>query len=344
MSSLIRRSISFGQPEQSQGPFYQMSPHLQGRVNMNTAIGIDVSKKFFDVAVSSKPGAVRYDNKPAGMRAAFRAFKALKPELLVMEATGGYERKLADFLRKKGLPVAVVNPRRVRDFARACGRMAKTDRIDAGILAQYAVALEPEPQDAVAPEAAQLKELTARRRQLIDMRTAEKNRMDHAESRCIKDSLKKIIRTFNIEISRLDKAISVIVENSEVLAEKAERLKSVPGIGDVSAHALLTEFPELGTCNRRQAAALLGVAPINRDSGMFRGKRMTGGGRRNLRKQLYMPTLSAIRHNPAIKNFYQHLLDAGKPRLTAVVAAMHKLIIILNSMLKNNSDWNPGFA
>ena len=311
---------------------------------MNTAIGIDVSKHFFDLAVSSKSGATRFDYSPAGLRSAARAIAAAGPELIAMEASGGYERRLAAFLREISLPVAVVNPRRIRDFARAAGCLAKNDRIDAEIVAHYAAVLQPAPQPAAAPQAVQLKALNARRRQLIEMRTAEKNRMEHADDRLTARSIKAVLKVLERQIAEVDEAMKRTLESDEGLREKAARLKSVPGIGEASAQALLTELPELGCCNRRQVASLLGLAPICRDSGTFRGKRMTGGGRRELRTQLYMPTLVAIQHNPVIRDFYQRLVAAGKPRMAAVVASMRKLIVILNTMIKNNQYWKTTSA
>jgi len=311
---------------------------------MTETIGIDVSKSVFDVAAFSGDSLGRYDYTSAGMRQAVRAMRRLKPERIVMEATGGYEARLARYLHEHGLPVAVVNPRRVRDFARATGRMAKTDKIDAAIIARFAGMLDPRPTPPISPEGLRRKALTARRRQLMEMRTAEKNRMDHADDRLIAGSLKAVVKTLDKEIAKVETALEEMIEADETLRDKTARLSSVPGIGPLTARTLVAELPELGEYNRRQIAALLGVAPINRDSGVFKGKRMTGGGRRELRTQLYMPTLVAIQHNPVIRRYYQRLIQTGKPKMTAVVASMRKLLVVMNTMMKNNDVWNPKFA
>lgn len=306
---------------------------------MNQQIGIDVSKRFFDVA--SGTGVQRYEYTTEGMRRAMKAIRPLEPQRIVMEATGGYEDRLALFLQNKGLPVAVVNPRRIRDFARATGRLAKTDRIDAMIIARFAEVLKPECHQLISGQRRKLRALVARRRQLIAMRTAEQNRKEHVDDAIIARSLKSIIQALQKAIISVNEAIRRIIQKDSELSEKATLLATVPGIGPLTAHALVAELPELGCYNRRQIAALLGVAPINRDSGTFRGKRMTGGGRRQLRTQLFMPTLVATRHNPVIKEFYQRLVDEGKPKMTAVIAAMRKLLVIMNSMLKESKPWNP---
>jgi transposase len=257
-----------------------------------------------------------------------------------MEATGGYEYAAAAELSANGLPVAVVNPRRIRDFAKAVGVTAKTDKIDARVIALYAANCKPMPQGVLDDNSRRIKALTSRRQQLLQMRTAENNRMEHAIDKEISRSLNTIIKSINKEIEKVDKQIGEHIDNMPELKEKADKLKSVPGIGDTTAAMLISELPELGTFNRRQIASLVGVAPINRDSGTFRGKRMTGGGRKNVRNRLFMPTLVAIRHNPPLRKYYRRLVEEkGKTKMVAVVAAMRKLLCIMNAMLKNNQKW-----
>ncbi len=311
---------------------------------MNECVGIDISKMCFDVEMASSGKRRHYDYTASGMRKALKDIQRIDPYIVVLEATGGYEDKRARFLQKHKVPVSVVNPRRIRSFAKALGIMAKTDKIDAAVIADFAARLKPEPQEPISENARHLKHLTARRRQLIDMRTREKNRMEHADIKMIAKSLKAVIKTLDREIAMVEQAIVKAVSTDNALKAKAEMLQTVPGIGQITANALVTELPELGVYNRQQIAALVGVAPINRDSGTFRGKRMTGGGRRQLRTQLYMPTLVAIQHNPVIRAYYERLVDSGKLKMTAVVASMRKLLVIMNTMIKNNENWNPEFT
>jgi transposase len=307
---------------------------------MEKTIGIDVSKARLDVHVLDSKKDLQFDNNAVGIKKCCKLCNELKPELVVLEATGGYEYQAAAQLSAKGLPVAVVNPRRVRDFAKALGFTAKTDKIDARAIALFAANCKPMAQGVIDDNSRKLKALTARRKQLLDMKTAENNRMEHAIDKVIARSLKRLINMIDSEIEKVDMQISKHIDNMPELQEKAKTLKSIPGIGEVTASMLISELPELGTFNRRQIASLVGVAPMNRDSGTFRGKRMTGGGRKNVRNRLFMPTLVAIRHNPPLRKYYRRLVDEkGKTKMVAVIAAMRKLLCIMNAMLKNNQQW-----
>jgi transposase len=307
---------------------------------MEKTIGIDVSKARLDVHVLDSKRDLQFDNNADGIKKCSKLCMEVKPELVVLEATGGYEYQAAAQLSAKGLPVAVVNPRRVRDFAKALGFTAKTDKIDARAIALYASNCKPMAQGVIDDNSRKLKALTARRKQLLDMKTAENNRMEHAIDKEIARSLKRLINMIDSEIEKVDMQISKHIDNMPELQEKAKTLKTIPGIGEVTASMLISELPELGTFNRRQIASLVGVAPMNRDSGTFRGKRMTGGGRKNVRNRLFMPTLVAIRHNPPLRKYYRRLVDEkGKTKMVAVIAAMRKLLCIMNAMLKNNQQW-----
>lgn len=308
---------------------------------MKDFIGIDVAKRFFDVCSYSDGKVIHYEYTPEGVAKCVKRLAGIKPKLVVMEATGGYEMTLAVKLQAAQLPVAIVNPKRVRDFARAVGQIAKTDRIDAYIIARYASTIKPSVSNRISDNARKIKALVARRRQLVDMRTAEKNRVDHVFGKAVGKSIMAVIKTIEREIKKVEAEISKRIERDDQLRDKAECIKTVPGIGDITASMIIAELPELGRFNRRQIAALVGVAPINRDSGMFRGKRMIGGGRKEVRTRLFMPTLVAIQHNPVIRDFYARMLKAGKTKMTAVVACMRKLVVILNTMLAKNETWKP---
>jgi transposase len=308
---------------------------------MRNCIGIDVAKQSFDLH-SLKTGQDRQmDNSPNGIRQCVALCSHIQPELIVMEATGSYELALASTLQAKGFAVAVINPRRIRDFARAAGQIAKTDKLDARIIAQFAATLEPMPTKQIDENTRKLKALVARRSQLVSLHTAESNRREHAHARDIQRSLSAVLKVIEAQLKTIDRFIHEHVQNTPQLRQRAEALDSVPGIGPVTAHMLVTELPELGRLNRRQIAALVGVAPIARDSGTFRGKRMTGGGRKTIRSRLFMPTLVVVRHNPVLKAYYARLLRQGKCKMVALVAVMRKLICILNTMMKNGQQWNP---
>jgi transposase len=308
---------------------------------MATYVGIDIAKHTFGLAVEPKQRTRRFDNDAAGIRQCGVMLKRLQPDLIVMEPTGGYEATLRDQLQAAGLPVAVINARQIRDFAKACGCLAKTDRLDAQIIARFAAVMQPTPQEPVDAQTRLLKALVARRRQLVQMHTAEANRREHAQDQGIEQSIHATLKLLEEQIDNIEQQIQEQVASTPKLKAKTEQLRSAPAIGTTTAALLVTELPELGQLNRRQIAALVGVAPINRDSGTYRGKRMTGGGRQDLRARLFMPTLCAIRCNPVIRDFYQRLCRKGKTKMTAVVAAMRKLLTMLNTMLKKNESWNP---
>lgn len=311
---------------------------------MATYVGIDIAKHGFDLAVASLSSVQHFDNTAPGIRRCLRALKTLRPELIVMEPTGGYEQTLLAELQAAGWPVAVVNARRIREFARACGLVAKTDKLDAQVLARFAATLQPPAQEALDRQTQAMKALVARRHQLVQMHTAERNRLEHARDKVVRQGIRALLRTIERHLDKVDRHIQTQIAQRPELQEKAQRLQSVPAVGEKTAALLVTDLPELGRLNRRQIAALVGVAPMNRDSGLYRGKRMTGGGRRDLRAGLYMPTLVAIRHNPVIRAFYQQLLCRGKTKMVAVVAAMRKLLTILNALVKKNESWNPETA
>ncbi len=311
---------------------------------MENYIGIDVAKHTFELCCLNQQEIQQFENNTKGIRQAAKVLSKLKPKLVVMEATGGYEAMLAAGLYLADLPVAVVNPARIRDFARANGQLAKTDKLDAIVIAMFAAKMQPPAQEQLDHSSRLLKALVARRQQLIDMRTAENNRQEHALDKVIAQSLNRMLRTIDREIQKVEQTIQEQLANMPELKAKAQIVNSVPGIGETTAAMLVAEVPELGRLNRRQIAMLIGVAPINRDSGTFRGKRMTGGGRRGVRTRLFMPTLVAVRHNPVIRRFYERLLGKGKTKMTAIIACMRKLITILNIMVARNQAWNPKFA
>jgi len=305
--------------------------------------GIDVAKYHLDLCCLPSGESKRFKNNDNGIRKMIEYLNKHRPQLTVMEATGGYEIPLATALQKAQIPMAVVNPKRIRDFARANGQLAKTDKLDAAIIASFASVIQPPAQD-LDLNNFRLKALMTRRYQLIRMKTQETNRQEHTENKFMAKSLKRILGAIEREIQRVELQIGKEVEKRPDLKAKAQILNSAPAIGHKTSTMLVTKVPELGRLNRRQLAMLTGVAPINRDSGTFRGKRMTGVGRRDVKNRLYMPTLVAIQHNPVIRNFYQRLLARGKAKMTAVVACMRKLLTILNSMVANNEMWKCNVA
>lgn len=308
---------------------------------MRNCIGIDVAKQYFDLHSLKTGHDQRMENSTDGIRQCVAICNKIRPELIATEATGGYELTLAATLQAEGFAVAVVNPRRIRDFARAAGQIAKTDRLDARIIAQFAATMEPMPAEQFSEHTHKLKALVARRNQLVGLHTAEANRLEHADGKEIRRSIAAVLKVIEAQLKTIDRQISEHVENTPRLRQRSEIFDSVPGIGPTTANMLVTELPELGRLNRRQIAALVGVAPMARDSGTFRGKRMTGGGRKKIRSRLFMPTLVAVRHNPILRAYYNKLLGRGKCKMVALVAVMRKLICILNTMAKNNQEWNP---
>lgn len=302
-------------------------------------IGIDVSKDSFDVFVHETSLHKKFTMNKGHIRKAMSWIKKHKPTLLVLEATGGYERTLVAELATAKLPVVVSNPRQIRDFAKATGKLAKTDKIDAAVIAHYAAAIMPEIRPLLNKQEQKLSALTSRRRQLVEMRAVEKNHKEHAYLPEISTSVETVIQKLTTEIESIEVMITELISSDPDMQNKIDQISSVPGVGKVTAAVLLADLPELGTLNRRQIAALVGLAPMNRDSGQFRGKRMTGSGRKSVRTALFMTTLAVIQFNPKLKAFYKHLVDQGKAKMIAMVAVMRKLIIILNSMLKNNESW-----
>jgi transposase len=307
-------------------------------------VGIDIGKDRLDVHIRPLGQHLVVGNDLAGLAQLATRLEADPPSLIVLEASGGYERLAVIALLERGLPVAVVNPRQTRKFAAAVGRLAKTDKIDAAVLAHFADAIRPAPRAVVEGTLDRLQTLLARRRQLAVMTNAEKQRLGKADDPIARRSLKAMLTSLDRQLAVIDKAIGRLIEADPALADKLERLKSVPGIGDVSACTLIAELPELGHASRHQIAALTGVAPINRDSGRYRGKRRIQGGRVEVRAPLYMATLVAIRHNPVIRPFYRRLRAAGKPAKVALVACMRKLLTMLNAMLRDGRSWAPARA
>ena len=301
-------------------------------------VGIDVSKAQLDVAVrpTGKRWTLPYDQ--TGIEGLIPQIVDLEPALVLLEATGGLELPLVAALAAAALPVVVVNPRQVRDFAKATGTLAKTDTLDAGVLAHFADAVRPEVRPLKDAETQVLNSLTARRHQVMTMLVSEKNRLGTAIG-AVSPRIEAHIAWLEQELSDLDKGLRQTLRRSPVWREKDDLLRTVPGVGEQISLTLLANLPELGTLNRRQIAALVGVAPYNRDSGTLRGKRAVWGGRSRVRAVLYMGALVASRHNPAIRDFYQRLLAAGKPKKVALVASMRKLLVILNGMLKRGSPW-----
>ena len=305
-----------------------------------TYVGIDVAKAQLDVAIrpTSQQWQVPYTQK--GAEGLITQLADIQPTLVVLEASGGLEMALVGALAAALLPVVVINPRQVRDFARATGRLAKTDAIDAQVLAHFAEAVRPAQRPIPDTEAQALSALVARRHQLISMLVAEKNRSGTALS-SVRPRVQAHIAWLEQELKDLDDHLGDTLRKSPIWREKEDLLRSVPGVGRQLALTLLAYLPELGTLDRKRIAALVGVAPFNRDSGTLRGRRAVWGGRSRIRAALYMSALVASRHNPVIRTFYQRLLAAGKPKKVALIACMRKLLTILNSMLKHRVPWRP---
>ena len=307
-------------------------------------IGIDVAKKSLDVAIRPLDQTHTFSNDAGGISAVIQWLAAQhcipSETLVVLEATGGYQGVAAGCLVDAGYHVAVVNPRTAREFAKALGYLAKTDRIDARVLALFAERVRPEPRSLPDAQQQLLDGMMQRRRQLIDMRTAESNRLEHAVEK-LHDSIREHIGYLNRQITQVDNDLEDLVRHSPVWRTKDNLLQSCPGVGATTSHTLMAELPELGSLDARKIAALVGVAPFNRDSGAFRGKRTTWGGRAKVRTTLYMATLSARRFNPVIRAYFERLIAAGKPYKVAMVACMRKILVILNAMLKSGTPFDP---
>ena len=303
-------------------------------------VGIDVAKEQLDIAV--RPGDEQWSvpNEQEGIVGLVRRLEELEPALVVLEATGGLELSVTAAMAAAEVPVVVVNPRQVRDFARATGQMAKTDRLDARVLAHFGEAVQPTPRPLPDAQAQALASLMTRRRQVVAMLTAEKNRL-HTARPPVRQQILRHIAWLQESLTKLDADLGETLRHSPLWRERDNLLQSVPGVGRVLSLTLLVELPELGTLDRKQVASLVGVAPLNRDSGTLRGRRTVWGGRARVRAALYMGTLVATRYNPVIKAFYQRLCAAGKAKKVALTACMRKLLIILNSMLKHRTQWGP---
>jgi transposase len=311
----------------------------KGRMSASCFAGIDVAKGTLVLAVTDQ--SVRsFPNDEPGRRELVAFLQPLRPTVTVLEATGGYEIAAVTSLALADLPVAVVNPRQIRDFARAVGIRAKTDALDAQVLLRFATQIHPEPRPLPDEAHADLLALVARRTQLVEMRTAEQNRLSLTR-RPLQRSVREHIAWLDRRITDADHDMRRLIEASPLWRTRDQLLQSMPGVGPQTSARLLASLPELGRLSHRQLAALVGVAPLNRDSGTLRGTRAIWGGRAPVRRILYMATLVATRHNPTIKAFYQRLLNAGKPKKVALVAAMRKLLLILNAMVKHQQPWLP---
>jgi len=302
-------------------------------------VGIDVAKDRVDVHVQpiGEAFAVARDGK--GLAELAGRLTAMAPRLVVVEATGGFEITVAAAVAGAGLPLAVVNPRQIRSYAKAIGRLAKTDALDAEVIAKFGEAVKPEVRPLPSEEAQALGEMVARRRQLIDMIGAETNRRRHLTQRRLLKGLDRHLQVLQKELTELEKDIDDEIRGSPAWREKEDLLTSVPGIANKTARTLIADLPELGSLTRRKIAALVGCAPMNRDSGTMRGKRHIAGGRHSVRCALYMAALTASRCNPVIRDFYRRLRAAGKPAKLALIAAAHKLLTIINAMLRDKSTW-----
>lgn len=308
---------------------------------MKTGIfaGIDVSKKELEVFLRPTGKSATFANDDEGITALVSFVKSFSPRLIVLEATGGLEMRSVSALAAKRCPVVVINPRQVRDFAKSTGRLAKTDSIDAGVLAHFAEAVRPELRALKDAEVQKLDAFNTRRRQIVDMLTAEKNRLVMAPLP-IREDIQENIDWLEKRLAKVNKDIDRFIKKSPLWREKDNLLQSMPGVGPVLSATILSGLPELGALNRKQIAALVGVAPYNRDSGVFRGRRSIWGGRADVRSVLYMGAISAIRFNPVIKRFYERLRAAGKLHKVALTACMRKLLVILNTMMRQGKHWD----
>lgn len=301
-------------------------------------IGIDVSKRCLDVYIRPLGRAVQVANSELGLVELHHHLDGLVIGLIVLEATGGYQALAARTLMEQGYPTVVVNPRQVRDFAKATGRLAKTDKIDAEILAHFADAIRPEVRVMASEDGQVLQALVTRRQQLVEMRSAEKTRQRTARP-TVQAGIETHIEWLDEQIAALDAEIEALIQQSDQWQRTRDLLTSVPGLGPATIGVLVSQLPELGRLPAKPLASLCGLAPMNRDSGQMRGKRQIVGGRASVRTALYMATLVATRHNPVIREFYQHLLQRGKPKKVALIAAMRKLLTILNAMVAHDTMW-----
>ena len=302
-------------------------------------IGIDVGKDRIEVHIRPDNVGFGCATDAGSLEGLAARLKPLRPKVIALEATGGYEAIIAATLSNAGLPVAIVNPRQTRQFAGALGRLAKTDTIDAAVIAHFAEMAKLEPKPPADAQITKLRALLARRHQLVDMATAEKQRAARADNTLARRSCEKMSRQLTAEIERVERAIGKLINASPLFQGKEALLKSIPGVGDVVARTFIAELPELGAVDRHRIAALVGVAPINRDSGQYRGKRKIRGGRSQVRAPLYVACLSVIQFNKPLRAFYRRLVEGGKEKKVALVAVMHKLVVIANAMLRDGQPW-----
>lgn len=301
-----------------------------------TFVGIDVSKDFLDVASSHEAGVARFENSDSGVARLLEHLKPFEVALVVMEATGGYQQLALASLVNAGLPAVAMNPRQIRDFARSLGKLEKTDQVDARVLALYAERVRPEARPLPDEATRQFDELLGRRRQILEMLTAERNRYGQARSSRVRKDIKEHIEWLKKRLRNTDDELREEVEQHPSWNAKLELLEAVPGVGRVTVLTLLGALPELGTLNRKQIAKLVGLAPLSNDSGRHRGRRSIWGGRADVRGVLYMATMVATKHNEVIKTFYKRLVTAGKPKKVALIASMRKLLTILNAMMRDH--------
>jgi transposase len=305
-------------------------------------VGIDVGKAVLDVVYHGRTGIKQWDNSPEGVRQLGQEIEEQQAVMVVVEASGGYERKIVAEMHSRGIEVVVANPTRVRAYAIAAGILAKTDKIDARVIAAYAAVMKPRPQEQKSEKQSDMAALVTRRQQLVAMLTQEKNRLQ-TTAVAVQAHVEKHIAWLTQELDQLEKEINELIDSEEDWRDKVVLLDSFKGVGPVTIMTLLAKLPELGTVNRQEIAALAGLAPYNKDSGSHRGKRRIFGGRADVRQVLYMATLSAIKTNPQIKLFYERLVAAGKPKKVAVIATMRKMLTILNAILRSGNPWQPDF-
>jgi len=308
--------------------------------NNRPCIGIDTGKDQLDIFADTSQELFTCDNRPKDLRRLAKQLEGMNPQLIVLEASGGYERAAVTAFSELSLPVAVVYPKRVRQFARGLGIIAKTDKIDARVIAYYARVADPAPTPPKTSELSALEALTSRRAQLIEMRLSEQNRIELAHP-SIQKEIKHHVAWIERQIDKTEAEIERQIRESNTWRQTDELLRSVPGVGAVLSSTLITDMPELGSLTSKEVAALAGVAPFPRESGRWKGKRICQGGRYQVRRVLYMATIAATRFNPVIKNLYDRLCQRGKPKKLAIIACARKLLVILNAMTKNNSPWSP---
>ena len=306
-------------------------------LDQKSYIGIDISKAVLDVFILPFKKHMQFENNQKGIEKLITKLKSFPDVLIVMEATGGYEKLAAEALTEAKLSVSVVNPRQVRDIAKGFGKLAKTDKVDAEIIALFAEKVQPKANVKCDEKQDELAENTTRRRQLIDIIVMEKNRLDKANN--AKKSIKRVLKMLEKELATINEILKNLIKTDSTYSQKNDLLQSIKGVGAIVATEIIADLPELGSLSAKQIAALAGLAPYNRDSGTLRGKRVISGGRSSVRRILYMATLVAMRFNEQIKIFYERLCNAGKPKKVAMTACMRKLLIVMNAMVKNNEPW-----